>query len=520
MMDTAKYEDLRIADCLPTGDNPRQVNEESERFRVLAASVKAEGVKEPIRVRRHPDKKGKYDCRDGARRLRAAELAGLKVIPALVYEQMTDIEAFEMTLVPFLGREDLAPIEEAKAVSVYLDKHGGDTKAVADKLGQTERWVKLRANVFENLDREWIEAVEINDGGDFSTWTISHLELMARFDKATQKRLLEKVSPWDVQTLKELSRWCDEQLRRLSHAPWKMDDALADAAGEGLPVCSECPKRTSRQALLWEEADGKAGDDRCLDAVCFEAKQAAVVRRNAETWKAQHPNLVLIGTGGKTERLSYTQRKTLREQFPEAKLEGEWETAKKSDPDAVPCLVLAGKAAGNLQWKKRPKKASADRPGKAGSGTGVKSMQEKKDELGRKRWQQVLRDLHQQVARSGLDAIVYPDKATAILLLVWQFGTCGGVWLKNNLETVRRTSCQDDLAAVLEEIWSKGVRPEILSFVHYGGPITQTPDSKIAAAGQVGKLLGIDVDALLEKACRDIPAPKSWSKPAPQTARK
>ncbi|MCE5185110.1 MAG: ParB/RepB/Spo0J family partition protein [Planctomycetaceae bacterium] len=541
MMDQAKFMELKISDCIPTGDNPRLVNEESEKFKLLAASIKAEGVLEPVRVRPHPEKKGKYDLRDGARRHRAAELAGLKAIPALVYDNMTDEEAFELTFVPFFGREDLAPIEEAKAVALYLEKCGGDTKVVADKLGQTERWVRLRANVFENLIRDWIKEVEENDDGDWSKWTISHLELIARFDRETQKRLLEDISPWRTETVKDLEKWCNEQLRLLKNVPWALDEILADKQGEVLCQCSECPRRSGQEKLLWEfETD--PDQERCLDATCFEAKKHAAVRKRIDEAKAQHPNLKLLIVGAKNENLDWNEKRDLKEQYDGLCDPGNFEAGKKTDPKSFPCMVVAGKSAGKIVWKKAADTPARQSSGGSGGSSGSsrsaakpkeKSLKEKRAELGKKRWVQVLGDLHKEVAKCKIEAITYQDKLAAMMLLVWQFGTCssygstyyGGGHSDNDLDEIQNamalTNIRDQamMMEAIGELWEQGVRPQILQHISYNGTITGLPDEKITAAGQVGKLLGIDVDTLFEKACKDNAEPKSWSKPAPQKAK-
>ena len=78
----------------------------------LKASVETYGVLQPVLVRRLPG--GGYELIAGERRLRAAKLAGLKEIPALV-RTYNDAETSEIALIENLQREDLGPIEEARA---------------------------------------------------------------------------------------------------------------------------------------------------------------------------------------------------------------------------------------------------------------------------------------------------------------------------------------------------------------------------------------------------------------------
>ena len=99
---------LRLSEIEPDKGQPRK-NFEPQALNDLADSIAAHGVLQPIVVR---PARGGYVIVAGERRWRAARLAGLKEIPALVKE-LTDAEAMELALVENLQREDLDPVEEA-----------------------------------------------------------------------------------------------------------------------------------------------------------------------------------------------------------------------------------------------------------------------------------------------------------------------------------------------------------------------------------------------------------------------
>jgi len=98
----------------------------------LAATIRAHGVLTPIVVRRAA---GGYQIVAGERRVRAARLAGLAHIPAVIREG-SDQQALEMALVENLQREDLNPIEAAEAYQRLISDYGLTQEAVAERLGR------------------------------------------------------------------------------------------------------------------------------------------------------------------------------------------------------------------------------------------------------------------------------------------------------------------------------------------------------------------------------------------------
>ncbi|WP_260926097.1 ParB/RepB/Spo0J family partition protein [Novosphingobium sp. 9] len=102
---------LTIADIVPHPDQPRRIFNE-EALGELAASIEQRGVIQPVIVRPIPG--GKYQLVAGERRWRAAQKAHLHEIPALVRE-LTEREVMALALIENLQREDLNPIEEARA---------------------------------------------------------------------------------------------------------------------------------------------------------------------------------------------------------------------------------------------------------------------------------------------------------------------------------------------------------------------------------------------------------------------
>ena len=104
----------------------------------LARSVKAQGLVQPVVVRQRPD--GGYELIAGERRLRAAGLAGLDAVPALVRDA-TDEQALALALVENIQREDLKPLEEAEALRRLREEFGLTQQAVAEAVGKSREAV-------------------------------------------------------------------------------------------------------------------------------------------------------------------------------------------------------------------------------------------------------------------------------------------------------------------------------------------------------------------------------------------
>lgn len=124
--------DILISDITPNPNQPR-VHFDEESLVELSASIKAIGVLQPILVRPVDDR---FELIAGERRWRAAQRAGLSVIPAVV--RVTDeLASVEQALVENLHRQDLTPLEEAAAYQQLLDDFSMTHEQVAGKVGKS-----------------------------------------------------------------------------------------------------------------------------------------------------------------------------------------------------------------------------------------------------------------------------------------------------------------------------------------------------------------------------------------------
>src|SRR5438094_2680820 len=112
---------------------PRRAFDE-DALAALADSIRARGVLQPIVVR--PLAGGRYELVAGERRLRAARIAGLDRIPAIVRET-DDAERLELALIENMARADLNPVEEARACATLVDDLGMSKEEVARRVGRS-----------------------------------------------------------------------------------------------------------------------------------------------------------------------------------------------------------------------------------------------------------------------------------------------------------------------------------------------------------------------------------------------
>ena len=124
---------LRLGEVEPDKRQPRKAFDETA-LSELAASIAEHGVLQPIVVR--PSPSGGYTIVAGERRWRAARLAGLGEIPALIKE-ISDAQAMEIALIENLQREDLDPVEEAFGYRQLMDRCGYTQEQAAAKLAKS-----------------------------------------------------------------------------------------------------------------------------------------------------------------------------------------------------------------------------------------------------------------------------------------------------------------------------------------------------------------------------------------------
>ena len=141
---------LRISDIEPRADQPRK-DFKREALESLADSIASIGVVQPIAVRENLSYPGTYEIIAGERRWRAAKMAGLSEIPAIVLEG-DDLKTAEMALVENLQRENLNAIEEAMAYEALIDRFSLTQEQIAKKVGKSRSAIANTLRLLELPD--------------------------------------------------------------------------------------------------------------------------------------------------------------------------------------------------------------------------------------------------------------------------------------------------------------------------------------------------------------------------------
>jgi ParB family transcriptional regulator, chromosome partitioning protein len=161
----------------------------------LAASIKEHGVLQPVLVRPQPGGGQGYQLVAGERRWRAARLAGLREVPALI-EQIDDDTSLEIALIENLQREDLSPLEEALMYQRMVDDHGYSVRKLAQKIGKDKGYVENRLRLAD-------APTEIKQLVSLRKDTLSHAyELLKIDDPRRRRRLAEQVASGELSLVK------------------------------------------------------------------------------------------------------------------------------------------------------------------------------------------------------------------------------------------------------------------------------------------------------------------------------
>jgi ParB family chromosome partitioning protein len=139
---------VAVSDVHPNPKQPRR-SFDDDAVGGLAESLKAQGLIQPVVVR--PRLQGGYELIAGERRWRAAREAGLETIPAVVREA-DDRDTLLLALVENVAREDLSPVEEARAYAVLIDEFGLSLGDVAERVGKAKPTVSNRVRLLELPD--------------------------------------------------------------------------------------------------------------------------------------------------------------------------------------------------------------------------------------------------------------------------------------------------------------------------------------------------------------------------------
>jgi ParB family transcriptional regulator, chromosome partitioning protein len=227
---------LPIELILPSPHQPRRSFDE-ETLLSLAQSVRARGVLQPVLVR--PLVGGRYELVAGERRWRAAKIAELETIPAIV-RRHDDAASLEVALIENMAREDLNPIDEARACAALVEELGLTREDVGLRVGRSRVAVSNLIRLLDLPD----EALELIERGEL---TEGHGRALLLADEHDARRRLAKAAVggrWSVRELEARARTAapgsaepetNYRRRRPMHPDQQAAvEQIADALGEAL----------------------------------------------------------------------------------------------------------------------------------------------------------------------------------------------------------------------------------------------------------------------------------------------
>jgi ParB/RepB/Spo0J family partition protein len=292
---------IPIAQLTASPTNPRK-NFDQAKLEELAESMKVRGVLQPILVRpRGNGKAGTYEIVAGERRFRAAQLAELPAMPAVIRD-LDDVEVIECQTIENLQRDDLHPLEEAAGYQALIARAKYDVAKIAAKVGRSIKYVYDRVKLLELTPPAQKLFLE-------GRMTAGHAILLARLESKDQARAIaigddvyhrpalfsdERGLPFDDDTfdkavkkdpylavkpvsVREFENWIDHNVKadRAEVDPVLFPEAAAlvgeaAAAGEKVipimrldtrPVAARDEKVLGER--MWKRADGREGSKTC-----------------------------------------------------------------------------------------------------------------------------------------------------------------------------------------------------------------------------------------------------------------
>jgi ParB family transcriptional regulator, chromosome partitioning protein len=173
--------ELAITDVQPNPDQPR-THFDDEAIEGLADSIKAVGLIQPIIIRK---KREKYYIVAGERRYRASKLLGFSTIKAIIIEASEE-ENLSLALIENVQRQDLDPIEEAKAYKLLVNRFKMKQSDVAKKVGKERATI---ANALRLLNL----ASEIQEALSAGTITVGHAKVLLSLHQTEQKKYFSQL---------------------------------------------------------------------------------------------------------------------------------------------------------------------------------------------------------------------------------------------------------------------------------------------------------------------------------------
>jgi ParB family chromosome partitioning protein len=242
----------------PNGRQPRQTFDDA-RLAELAESIRARGVLQPVVVR--PLAGGSFELVAGERRLRAAKMAELETIPALVRDT-EDWERLDLALAENMARQDLNPVEAARACATLVDDLGLTKEEVGRRVGRSRVAI---SNLIRLLDLPE-EALELIETGELSEGHGRAILLCKDHGARRHLALEARDGAWSVRETERRAREA-----RQGDPPPRRPRAVHPDLAEGLAAAED-----ALATALGREVKARARGERCVIELEFEQPAEAV----------------------------------------------------------------------------------------------------------------------------------------------------------------------------------------------------------------------------------------------------
>jgi ParB family transcriptional regulator, chromosome partitioning protein len=248
-----QYREVPVELIRPNPSQPRQ-HFDADALERLAESISESGIVQPVVVR--PLSDGRYELIAGERRWRAAQTAGLATVPAVLRSD-EEAERLQMALVENMAREDLNPVEEARACAALVEELGMSKEDVAKRVGRSRSAI---SNVIRLLDLpdpvlELLSAGELSEGHGRAILLVSDQDERRKLARAAVE------GGWSVRETERRAKGEGKAAPKLKAVPHpdeeaaigKAEDALERALGHTVKVSAT--KRGLTAQIRFEDLD-------------------------------------------------------------------------------------------------------------------------------------------------------------------------------------------------------------------------------------------------------------------------
>lgn len=302
---------VAMADIQPSNYNPRKTFDETS-LAELADSIRQQGVLQAIGLR--PIADNRFEIVFGERRYRAAQIAGLTEIPAVILD-ISEEEAEEMAVTENLQRKNVTPIEEANAYQRLIESGRHDVQSLAVQFGKNEKYIRTRLK-FVALIPEIALLLEKDE------ITISVASEICRYGEEIQKDVYDKHLKEDVR----YNSWRGMKATDVAKSIEQQYTTDLDRYSFDKTLCLSCPHNTKNMMLFCEGGCGN-----CANRTCLADMNTAYLVEKAVSLVEQHPT----ASFGHQE---YNYNKAVVERLTDMGYEveqiGVWATAYPEAPEA------------------------------------------------------------------------------------------------------------------------------------------------------------------------------------------